>query len=851
MDKKRLFFCILFVCFLIGGFAAPVKTTLAAAETQKDVIVTFKQEINENVLPNSRIKKKHKRLHAVSLKLSNKEIEKYKKDPAVKSIEPDIELKADVQSVSSNNLTEEGIQKNPEGSFTGKNIKIAIVDTGIDLHHQDLKVAGGQSFVSYTSSYDDDHGHGTHVAGIIGALNNGIGIIGQAPDSELYALKALDSDGNGKLSSVISAIEWSIANDMDIINLSLSTDINSVALNEAVNLAYQEGILIVASAGNNGSSNGNQDNIQYPAKYLSVISVGSIDSKNKRSVFSATGPSLEVMAPGEEIHSAYINNSYSTISGTSVATSFVTGMLAQMKEEHPNLNNKELREILDRNAMDLGETGRDNQYGYGLAQLGESPNPNPTLPETEDKDQNSTTKDGSVKVSLAPWQVAVSGNSPTGRTYGITWVTDHIVLKTARSSTNYEQVCNLSVSELVPDPTKFKTLDKASWSDSNLYVEFTTTFGVRYKTFVNPLAPINVSPGNSYSPPIIPIDTPPTLMWKLQSNDAVQTAYQVVVESSNHVPLYDSKWVSSSNTNFTLPSGILKEGSLYYWRVSIRNEKGEPMPFSNYFFFRTNYKPYASFTSYNDGQELTNNSSINLTWSYSDSNGSEQQQNYYQIQASRDNWSSVAFDSGKLIGSSKSYSINKLEAGAWSFRVFVSDGLDWSTPSFRTNLIVPDIAEPNNTIEQAYSLITSNMEGFLINSATDVDYFSFKASLSEREKVVLDVPSGKDYDIYIYNKDQKLITSGILGTGITEEVFFKVEAGQTYFIKVVGYKGAYSLADAYSLTVDKAGSAIYEYHYDPLGRIDYVIIDGKSRIEYIYDNNGNLTQVKTPLKVSK
>jgi len=105
--------------------------------------------------------------------------------------------------------------------YSGKGIKVGVIDTGIDYNHEDLHVSGGTSVITGTTDYSDDNGHGTHVAGTIAALNNDIGVIGVAPQAELYAIKALDQYGNGNYSEVISGIEWAIDNQMDIINMSL------------------------------------------------------------------------------------------------------------------------------------------------------------------------------------------------------------------------------------------------------------------------------------------------------------------------------------------------------------------------------------------------------------------------------------------------------------------------------------------------------------------------------------------------------------------------------------------------------------------------------------------------------
>jgi minor extracellular protease Epr len=275
-------------------------------------------------------------------------------------------------SVSAEQKTDWGIDrieapKAWNSGFTGKGIKIAILDTGIKPH-TDLQIAGGVSFKTYTTSYYDDNGHGTHMAGIIGAKNNEYGSVGIAPDASLYAVKVLNKNGEGEIDTLVKGIEWSIANKMDIINLSLSLDeqIDNAKLRAALDKAYSSGILIVGAAGNHGRSNGSGDTVEYPARYNSVIAVSAMDTANKRLSNSATGSTVEVTAPGANIYSTYIDNKYAAINGTSAASSYVSGNLALLKQRYPGLSNTGIRTKMQQLTLDLGAGGKDTFYGYGL-----------------------------------------------------------------------------------------------------------------------------------------------------------------------------------------------------------------------------------------------------------------------------------------------------------------------------------------------------------------------------------------------------------------------------------------------------------------------------------------------------
>jgi len=197
----------------------------------------------------------------------------------------------------------------------GVGIKVGIIDTGIDIDHPDLvdNIKGGYNTTSKKKSYDDDNGHGTHVAGIIGAVDNDIGVVGVAPKAELYAVKALDASGNGYISDVIEGIEWCISNEMDIVNMSIGLESDSGLLHESILEAYAAGIRMIAAAGNNYGGT-----CEYPAAYDEVIGVGAIDIDGNYASFSAID-GVDEWAPGEEIFSSYANASYRVMNGTSMA----------------------------------------------------------------------------------------------------------------------------------------------------------------------------------------------------------------------------------------------------------------------------------------------------------------------------------------------------------------------------------------------------------------------------------------------------------------------------------------------------------------------------------------------------
>lgn len=352
--------------FLIALFFNFSVQTINANESTEKVIVYFNDDVDEQLILSvgGEIEKTYNNFPVAVVEMTEDAVEKLQQAPNVLSVEED-----HIVSINNQKL-EWGVSKvnapqSWQSGYTGKGIKVAVVDTGI-ANHDDLKIAGGVSLIS--SSYIDENGHGTHVAGIIAAQNNNIGVVGVAPDVQLYAVKVLDKNGLGTLSNVIDGIDWSITNNMDIINLSLGNLSGSDGLQSVVDRAYQNGILLVGAGGNRGRVDGSGNTVEFPARYESVIAVAATDKNNKRGTFSATGSTIEVAAPGVGILSTHLNNRYATLDGTSMAAGYVSGVLALLKEANPMMTNDQLRSVLQRTALDIGVADRDSFYGFGLVQ---------------------------------------------------------------------------------------------------------------------------------------------------------------------------------------------------------------------------------------------------------------------------------------------------------------------------------------------------------------------------------------------------------------------------------------------------------------------------------------------------
>lgn len=211
--------------------------------------------------------------------------------------------------------------------YQGTGVKVAVIDTGIDLKHPDLKanIAGGYNAISPRRSPTDGNGHGTHVAGTIAAVNNTTGVVGAAPAARLYAVKALNDNGSGYISDIIEGIDWSIRNGMQVINMSLGTASDIQSFHDAVKRAYDAGITVVAAAGNSGPG---ENTVSYPARYPEVIAVAATDKNDNLAEFSSRGPEVDLAAPGVNIYSTYKRGTYKTLSGTSMAAPHVAGTAA-------------------------------------------------------------------------------------------------------------------------------------------------------------------------------------------------------------------------------------------------------------------------------------------------------------------------------------------------------------------------------------------------------------------------------------------------------------------------------------------------------------------------------------------
>lgn len=247
----------------------------------------------------------------------------------------------------------------PPGFF-GQGIRVAVVDTGVGPHIDLPAPVASATFVPGTTSADDDHSHGTHVAGTILARRNGIGVVGVAPQAQLMRAKVLSRTGFGEDAWIAAGIVWAANNGARIINLSLGSPDTSSVMDRAVTYARSRGVAICAAAGNSFCQP-----VLHPAANPLCMAIAATDQSNRRASFSNCGMELDLAAPGSQVLSTVPGNAYGLKSGTSMATPHVAGVAALVLSKRPGLSPSSLQQLLERTAIPLGPV---DQFGRGLAQ---------------------------------------------------------------------------------------------------------------------------------------------------------------------------------------------------------------------------------------------------------------------------------------------------------------------------------------------------------------------------------------------------------------------------------------------------------------------------------------------------
>lgn len=269
-------------------------------------------------------------------------------------------------------------------SDKGKGVVVAVLDTGCQHDHPDLKdrIIDGKNFTTDSNQdpacFADENGHGTHVAGTIAATINNEGVVGVAPEAKLLILKVLSNRGGGQYKWIIEAIQYAVNwrgpnnEKVRVISMSLGGPQDIPELHEAIKYAVDQNILVVCAAGNDGD--GRDDTIErsYPGAYNEVVQVGAIDFNRKLAPFTNTNDEIDLVAPGVNILSTFPKGKYARLSGTSMATPHVSGALALLinlseKEFNRPLSEPEIYAQLIKRTISIGY--KKSAEGNGLLSL--------------------------------------------------------------------------------------------------------------------------------------------------------------------------------------------------------------------------------------------------------------------------------------------------------------------------------------------------------------------------------------------------------------------------------------------------------------------------------------------------
>jgi minor extracellular protease Epr len=565
--KKVTITFILVTLILIVSFSTLMQTASAQSNNRLAVIIGFKEQkdTNEITARGGQVSYSYTYTQAVAASMPVNQLEALRNDPDIEYVEEDAPVYALAQTLPW------GVSKIEApvvwtSANKGTGIKVAVLDTGIDVAHTDLHVAGGATFVYGTSSYNDDNGHGTHCAGIVSALDNDIGVVGVAPEASIYAVKVLDYRGQGSYSSIISGIEWCISNGIKVISMSFGGSTNSQTLEAECNKAYTRGIVLVAAAGNNGPGS---NTVGYPAAYSTVIAVAATDSNDVVASFSSRGPQLSVSAPGVSILSTYYGNRYAYMSGTSMACPHTTGTVALLLKSN-SYTPAQVKNILQNTAKDLGSAGFDTSYGYGRINAANAvaagqPTPDFSVTASPSSLSLSAGSQGSSTITLASLNgfsgiVGLSASTPNG------WTTTELSPVSPNLASGGIATSTLTISVPVGTSGGAYPVQVTGTSGS---ITHSATITVNVPT--PPTAPsaprdLKAIAGNSQV----------SLSWSVPSNNGGSTISNYKIY--RHTASTPETLLTTVGNVLTYTDNNVVNGVTYYYRLTAVNTVGESSP---------------------------------------------------------------------------------------------------------------------------------------------------------------------------------------------------------------------------------------------------------------------------------
>lgn len=434
-------------------FSGEKETYIVLTETEKDGKKIQSQFDGEILLGDE----------AVSCELTEHQAEKLEQQSGIIAVSEDIILEGSVRK-SKKKLSAEQWNLEAIGADNSKakpsGVKIEVLDSGVS-YTDDINIMAEVNFVpneeEVSPMFVDANGHGTGIAGLIGAKDNKDGIKGVFPDAEIYSVKAFDENLKSPLSRIVEGVYWGIENDMDIINMSFGTTVNSAVLHQAIKDAEAAGILLIAAAGNT-----EHQDINYPAAYDEVIAVGSINAEGKLAELTSTGTELELLAPGEQVCTTGLFYGTIGVSGTSIATAQVTGAAAMLKAKDKTKSNDFIRGLLKTSSKEVEGTNAgliDCEYAFEI--YDEYAKTYTKGEKTVEKlENNEAVPDYSTQADIVVeglWQAQTSLKNPLSSTHGqlVKYAVDKTTSKISTANLNYMA----RTANLADKPEKYKGTD--------------------------------------------------------------------------------------------------------------------------------------------------------------------------------------------------------------------------------------------------------------------------------------------------------------------------------------------------------------------------------------------------------
>ncbi|CAM3994187.1 S8 family serine peptidase [Paenibacillus alkaliterrae] len=808
---------------------------------------------------NKKAGKEFKHVPYITAELTTTELEDLRKDKNIEFIEKDhpIEVMTEIteqseQDLYTDNIKSVGAFQAHNQGFYGEGIKVALLDTGIDKESPELRIAGGVSFVPEESDYDDYNGHGTAVSGIVSAIQDNKGLIGVAPNVDLYAVKVLNTEGIGTYSQVIQGIDWAIDQRMNVISMSFGGKADSLALQQAIAAADSQGLLIVAAAGNEGSG---EETELYPARYSEVLSVGAVNEGNQRASFSSTGSQLDLVAPGAIILTTGLNGESVIQSGTSMAAPHVTGAAAALWASDHALTNQDVKQKLLEAATSLGEP---NEYGRGLVnlakalELSEEPPVIPILHKSEMEVFDAEVTAMSKKLMSLSDHAIQMKNIPLAKQidndYNSLIITNNELysepeIPESKDEVVQSRVLNDYYSKHITEFEKLKTV----------YQEAIAQYTEQLPTYIEPETdslsvqsmqlllntPVDVSlatgayevfsftPATSrgykiYTGPYGGAGGSNDTVLELYS-DANLTTLITSNDDSNGTLFSEIKPTLTANTTYYVKLRHFSSGAVHARltaevftpAISLNSPIDVDLPTSGSQIFK--FTPsssgyYKIYTTYYNGNS-SSGSNDTVLHVYSDVNLSTQI-------AYNDDSNGTLFSQVKMnMTAGKSFYIKLRGYGNGSVHARIN--------------VVP---EP-----QSFQSIDLNTPIDVNVGQNQYMAYSFTPTITGSYRIYTGPYGGtggsSDTILYLYgdtNMTSSLIYNDDSNGTVFSEINYTLSAGTTYYIRLTGFAGR-SISTRIMISQPKNS-----YVYDDAGRLDYITLSTGGTLDYQYDANGNL-----------